>query len=85
MGTRFDVGLHVLDLLIQFVVLVEQAGEVVIAGLQAGDQITVFGKHTNSGKQRIRDNSLRTMNLSMGLILRFYDHSSQLLRRSVLN
>jgi hypothetical protein len=49
MRTRFDMGFHVLDLLIQFVVFVKQVNEMAVSRLEAGDQITVFGKHANSG------------------------------------
>jgi hypothetical protein len=45
------VGFHVLDLLIQIIMLVEQVGEMTISCLEAGDQLTVFGKHANSGNK----------------------------------
>lgn len=44
----FDVVFMMLDLLVQRVVLVEQAREMVVGGLELGDQFTVFRKHANS-------------------------------------
>lgn len=45
MGAADDVGLHVLDLLVQLVVAVEQVHEVMVGGLELGDQVAVFGEH----------------------------------------
>jgi hypothetical protein len=44
--------LHVLDLLVDFVVLVEQTREMVVAGLELGDQFAEFGKH---GRSPVKD------------------------------
>ena len=44
----FDVVFLVLDLLVQRVVLVEQAREMVVGRLELGDQFTVFRKLANS-------------------------------------
>jgi hypothetical protein len=44
-GSGFDAGLHILDLLVQRIVLVKQAAEMVIGCLELADEIAVFGKH----------------------------------------
>lgn len=44
-GCGFNAGLHVLDLLVQRIVLIEQAGEMVIGSLELRDEIAVFGKY----------------------------------------
>src|SRR5690606_8160258 len=48
LGAVLDMGLHVLDALVEGVVLLEELVEVGIAGLQFGDQVAVFRKHGNS-------------------------------------
>ena len=47
-AARLDVGFHVLDLLVEFVVLIEQAQEMAIRGLELGDQVAEFRKHADS-------------------------------------
>jgi hypothetical protein len=39
------VAFHVLDFLIELIVLVEQAGKVVVAGFELGDLVAKFWKH----------------------------------------
>jgi hypothetical protein len=41
-----DASLHVPDLLVEFIVAMEDAGEVVILDLQARNQISVFWEHS---------------------------------------
>ena len=43
-GGRFDTRLHVLDPLIEFVVLFEEVEEMAVGRLELGDQVAVFGK-----------------------------------------
>jgi hypothetical protein len=41
-----DAGFHVLDLLVEFIVAMEDAGEVVVLDLQARNQISVLWEHS---------------------------------------
>jgi hypothetical protein len=55
-----NAGFHVLDLLIQGVVLVKQTSEMVVAGFELGNQFTVFWKHANSCGETVDKTMLNT-------------------------
>jgi hypothetical protein len=41
-----DARFHILDLLVQIVVAIEEAGEMIVLNLEVGDKLAEFGKHS---------------------------------------
>ncbi|CAG9240350.1 hypothetical protein PSP6_970002 [Paraburkholderia tropica] len=64
-----DARFHVLDLLVQIVVAIEEAGEMIVLDLEVGDQLSEFGEHSIL----LKEQRTSTSYVSIVSPSRFYD------------